>query len=315
MGLTLCEDYDFGSYHASVSYDILTPKQGAIFLGYFTICLLFESVFLFLTIRYFCSDTKLRSNIYAVVFYVSFHLSLVTTALHFLGGIVCFNYKVYNFLSTASYLLQGTGVFFVTMNMLDALLPLWCPDATCAKYLFLPIFALYAGGFLVFFMMELRNNKLSNFYLFNFYSSLILAIGFYLVVRQLSTELLLKFPSMLPPTRQVVWQGVATSITSLMLARAGCAFLDYMGLQFYLKNHNLALFTLYSIGLSLLFDILPCIGLLYFIKVQTQSTERSKSIGEIMSSLEGKATGFSKPGSDTLMEEMVAGENAKEDSL
>ncbi len=319
MGITVCEN-ERENLHVSVSYDIQTENQGVVFVSYSAVCLAFEAVFLFFTLRFFCADHRLRSNTYAVIFYVTFHLSLLTTALYFLGGVVCYGIVVYNFLSTASYLLQGTGVFAVTMNMLDSLWSLPRDDSSAAIYhtwWFIPPFAAYAVFFIVLFFVEVKNNKLYNFYLYNLLCSLVLASTFYVVAKSLSTELLVKYPSILTPVKHKMWRVVAFTITILMIAKAVCALFDYMGVSLYLKDNNLLMFTSYVIVLSLLFDLLPCVVLMLFISVQIYSVERSKSIGEIMGNLEEKTTCFSRPengnGNVSLMEEMVEGENAKDD--
>jgi len=313
MAFTLCVDSQHNFMHASISYDIQTMSQAIIFASYAIICLIIEIIFFILTLRFFCGDNKLKSNIYAIIFYLSFHLSLITTALYFTGGIICYGISLYNFLSSASYILQGAGVYFVILNMLDSLIPLLNPDSRWNTCWLIPGFFLYIIGFTVLYLMEVRQNQINSLHLFNSCGSLIVAIGFLIVAKRLCAELIEKYPSILPPDKQRIWNSVVLTITGLMIMRSICAFCDFLGLALYLKQNNIAIFTIYAISLSLLFDIFPCVVLLFFIKIQTRNDIHSKSIGEIRSTLGIKSPNFTKERSDTLMEQMVGDENAKED--
>ncbi len=311
MGMTLCES---GGVHVSVSYDIQTVPQGIIFLCYAVVCALFEVVFLFFTLRFFCADHQSLVRTYLVMFYLSFHLSLLTSVLYFLGGFVCYGLTLYNAIANFSYLFQGIGVYAATMEILDSLLcmrELDGPPANFSTRWCSPVIVVHCVCFVSIFAVEISRHELRYFFLYNMVCHLILAAAFFTTSTNLFNEMSGKYPSIVSPENRSMWFGVAYTIMILMSVRALLAFLNYMGFTFYLKEHHVGMFTLYIIVFVTVFDLVPCAALTVFMQIQVSRGFRPKSVCGRLKSVE--KMGFKATGDKNLMEEMVDCENADDD--
>ena len=313
MGVSLCKN---GDTHISVSYDIQTVPQGIIFLCYGIFCACCEVLFMFFTIRFFCASGKSLSRVYFLLFYLSFHLSLLSSVLYFTGGIVCYGIVLYNAISNFSYLFQGIGVYAVTMQMFDSLLVLSQVDGhpiKCKPLWCLPIILAYLIGFLAIFFTEILNGVLHYFYIYNAACHLILAGSFFVVSKTLYGEMSMKYPSLVSQENKSTWVGVAYTIMILMIVRAALAIFNVMGLTFYLKSHHLGLFTLYIIVFITIFDLLPCITLAFFMQIHIDNSIERKSLGRLKNETSSNEKRFTITTESNLMEEMVDYENAEED--
>ncbi len=312
MGITLCESE---GVHVSLSYDMQTETQGVIFVSYSAVCGVFELVFLFFTVRFFCADHRYLFRPYLVLFYLSFHLSLLTSVLYFLGGYVCYGLTLYNVIANFSYLFQGIGVYAATMEILDSLLgmkELDGPPRSFGTLCLCPLMLVHCACFVAIFWVEInRDNELRYFYLYNTVCHSILATAFFLTSTSLFYEMSGKYPSFVSSENRSLWFGVAYTIMILMTVRAMLALLNYMGFTFYLKANHIGLFTVYIMVFITVFDVVPCGALTIFMQINVNRGFRAKSVGSVVKSKE--KSGFRRTTDKNIMEEMIDCENADED--
>lgn len=296
------------------SYDIKTEKQGVVFLMYGVVCAVFELLFVFLTVRFFHSNHKLSSRNHFLVICLSFHLSLISTILYFMAGVLCYGYVVYNAIANFSYLGQAVGMYAITMesfNLVTIALKTNNPVLTykevwCGFLLFV-----YVCGNVWVFYWEISDRGLHYFYLYNGLWHLTICGGFFFISKLVQTEVAEKYPSLLPRANRRVWIGVSCTIGILMLVRGMLALLHFTSLLSTLKANHLSLFTLYIILLVTIFTIFPCIVLAIFMQLYKQDDTPPTSAPEIKKSITAKKV-FPKPAKEDLMEEMLNIENASE---
>jgi len=314
MGITLCNE---PNSHITVSYDVLSSTQATIFIVFAFICAVCEILFIIYTLRFFMSERKTFTRIHFLLFYLSFHLSLISAVLYVLGGsVICYSPTVYNAIANFSYMFQGIGVYAVTMELLDSLLyvsQIDGPALKCSPMWCIPFAIIYCVGFLFIFFLEMAKGVLHYFYAYNALCHFTMASSFFIISKYLYSELSVKYPSFVNQENQKLWIGVAYTIMILMIVRSGLAFLNFIDFTWYLKKNYLGLFTIYILSLETLIYILPSMTLTIFMKINMERNMSTKALGLIKQEIQTGGKRFSKPGENNLVQEMVNFENADDD--
>eukprot|EP00830_Metopus_es_P000823 TRINITY_DN10753_c0_g1_i1.p1 TRINITY_DN10753_c0_g1~~TRINITY_DN10753_c0_g1_i1.p1 ORF type:complete len:317 (-),score=29.93 TRINITY_DN10753_c0_g1_i1:28-978(-) len=313
MGISICED---DGTPVSLSYDVQSKSQGIIYLGYAVVCTGFEALFILMTVRLCCYEKKVLASPYGMVFFSFFHLSMISAILYFLGGVVCYGTFLYNAIANFSYLFQGLGVLAVSMEIADSLEEMRATYGSTVSFKavwLIPPTLLYMLLFIFIFLNETNADELKYFFLYNGACHIIIACAFYSISLTFNNEIVQKYPSFVSTTKRNAWTGVSTEIIILLITREIIAILNHEGFTFYLKVNHQALFTIYIISLSVLFDLLPCGALGIFMQMQLDNKSQSKNLEEVFLHLEEKkSTCFTKPENDNIMGEMMGEENIDE---
>jgi len=305
--ITLCT-------YSSTFYDVKTNKQGIIFLFYSIVCLILELFFIVLTVKFFVSNKKLSARNNFLVFYISFHLSLISAILYLAGGVICYNLILYNLFCNFPYLAQAIGVYAITMESFNLVTIAWKTDNPILVYKEIwcsIVLLVYVGGYIGVFWHEINDGELHYFYLYNGIWHIAFSGGYFFISKLAHTEVAEKYPSLLPKENRRVLSGVSCTIAFLMSLRGILTLLSFTGLRLYLRNEHIGLFTLYIIVFVTIFNLFPCIVLAIFMQLYKQTDIQLISVPEIKKAIQTKKV-FPKPAKDDLMQEMLNMENAEE---
>ncbi len=310
MGLTLCS----ARAGSETLYDIRTQTQGTMFLCYAGVYTVVEGVFLAMTIKLFCANVHLFRNFYAFVFYCAFHLTLLCSAIYFLGGIICYGEVVYVLVANLPYLFQGLSVLVLIVQMANSH-QLISPDENgrgcsynlCALALSLVYIALFG----VLMWTEMREGRLHYFYVYNVVCHVGLALVLLRQSRHLYIEIVERYPTFLNILRRRAWRGIMVTITTLMFSRSGMAACNVAGINDFLKRNHHGLFTLYKMVFFMAFELFPCIAFMFFMHMQLSAGDTHKCVrasGDLEAYRTQKKRWHSPACSFSLAEEMVDNE-------
>ncbi len=306
---------------AKPNSQLLTAAQAAVFLCYAAVYIVAEIVLLVVTARLFCANASLAHNLHAFVFYCAFHITLLSSAVYFLGGTICYGATMYEVAANLPYLAQGVGALVLLFQMANSY-HLISPtaegeDDDCASSYNRSALALslaYSIAFCLIMRAELNVGPLHYFYLYNLACHASLGSALIYQSRNLYSEIVERYPTLLTVLRRRAWGGVILTVTTLMFSRAVLAAADVSGLNGFLRDYHHELFVASEALFFAVFELLPCVVFIFFMHMQLDSAESPRLTGSTRASngVEGYRAG--KKGwhtptcSFSLAEEMVDNE-------
>ena len=293
--------------------NIQNPNLCFLFLIQSIACITLGCIFLYFTIRILLDSSKSKCNITSFLFYASFHVNLVTSSLYFLAASNYYDIFPYIFLSKAFYLWQDIRLLCIIINFLESILSLDnCSSNKTIKFIFGLLF-LYIIFFIIIFEWESGTGQFKYFYLYTFFCEFIFDIWFFQLSKVLYSEIMLKYPSLMSFSKRHFWHWLIVTILFITTARIFSALLNYLGAEQWLKSFSLVIYIVAKLLSSYLFDMLPCVVIIFLMNTQISKIVKYRTINEILNELDRKKICFIIQYKETLMEEIVD-ENGIEDN-